>query len=744
MKKSVPDRIVGISVIGFIMAALLVAADEVLDVPAHVFGAPPTPINWTEIGIEVLCVAVVGILTVFFISRLNLERKQAHERILHLNTILRTIYNINQLIVRVKSRDELLQGACNKLVETRGYDGAWIVLLEANGKFLAGEEAGVGEGFSAMVDRLKSGEMMRCIKQAIEQPDVVVVVNPAVECDDCPLVGPCTNKARMMAHLKFESRLYGFLSVTLPDGMTADEEERDLFCEMVDDITLALRNSELDEGRKQAEEELRRSKAVLTEAQRIAHMGNWIWDIVKNELSWSDEIYRIFGLTQPACETTFEAFLNLAHPDDREFVQKSISEALHEQKNYSIDHRVVLPDGTVRAIHEQGEAVFDEAGRPIQMVGTVQDITEYKEAEEALQREKAYEGSIINSAPDMIFAVDTKRNISYINKAMAQFVGVEPQEVKGKPLAQVFEEFKLLTPGRAAIFAENIEKHLQTGEPIIGVEMEMRNGKGGIVPCVYSESGIIGPHGEAMGEVVIVKDISKRKEMEEKLIITDRLASVGELASGIAHEMNNPLTGVIGLSELLLEKDVPDGIREDLETVHSEAQRVAEVVKNLLTFARKHLLAKQSLDVNEVINKVLALRAYEQKVNNIQVDIQFGRDLPPVQADYFQLQQVFLNIVINAEYFMTEAHNGGTLMITTEKAGDFVRVSFADDGPGIAREDLTHLLDPFFTTKRAGKGTGLGLSICHGIITEHGGRIYAESELGKGATFVVELPQATE
>jgi len=137
---------------------------------------------------------------------------------------------------------------------------------------------------------------------------------------------------------------------------------------------------------------------------------------------------------------------------------------------------------------------------------------------------------------------------------------------------------------------------------------------------------------------------------------------------------------------------------------------------------------------------VLELRAYEQKVSNIEVNTQFTPDLPEITADGFQLQQVFLNIVINAEHFMTEAHRGGTLTITTERVGDIIRASFADDGPGIAEENLGHLFDPFFTTKWVGKGTGLGLSICHGIMTEHGGRIYAESALGKGATFVIELP----
>jgi len=246
--------------------------------------------------------------------------------------------------------------------------------------------------------------------------------------------------------------------------------------------------------------------------------------------------------------------------------------------------------------------------------------------------------------------------------------------------------------------------------------------------------------GEVIGSVHVTRDITSRKQMEQQLMLTDRLASVGELASGVAHELNNPLTSVIGFSQLLMEKEIPEDIREDLSLVSSEAQRAAVIVKNLLTFARKHAPVKQPGQVTNIIEDVLRLRAYEQKVNNIEVNRRFASDLPEIMVDYFQMQQVFLNIIVNAEYFMIEAHKRGTLTVTAERVGNAVRVSFADDGPGIPDENLGRLFTPFFTTKDVGKGTGLGLSICHGIVAGHGGKIYATSKLGNGATFTVELP----
>ena len=242
--------------------------------------------------------------------------------------------------------------------------------------------------------------------------------------------------------------------------------------------------------------------------------------------------------------------------------------------------------------------------------------------------------------------------------------------------------------------------------------------------------------------LVVVNDITQRKKMEEHLQLTDRLASIGEMSSGIAHEASNPLTNIIGIAELLLESGVPDEIKKDIEIISSEAQRTARIIKDLLTFTRKHPQERKLTEINDVIRKVLEMRVSAQRLNNITVNTCFAAVLPEVMADYFQLQQVFLNIIINAEYFMYEAHKKGILTIVTEQQGDIIRASFSDNGPGISQENLKHIFEPFFTTKEVTKGTGLGLSICYSIITAHNGRVYAESEPGKGATFIIELPIA--
>ena len=240
--------------------------------------------------------------------------------------------------------------------------------------------------------------------------------------------------------------------------------------------------------------------------------------------------------------------------------------------------------------------------------------------------------------------------------------------------------------------------------------------------------------------LLVLNDVTSERERQDRLYLTDRLASIGEMAAGVAHEMNNPLTSVLGLSKLLTEQDLPGDMGEDLNTIYKESLRVSNIVKNLLTFARKRAPVKQPAQIHGVIDDVLKLRAYEHKVSNIFVTRNFADNLPDVTIDYNQMQQVFVNIVLNAEYEMIQAHNGGSLTITTKNLDDHISISFKDDGPGISQQNLKRMFDPFFTTKEPGKGTGLGLSVCYGIVANHGGKIYAESNLGQGATFIVELP----
>jgi PAS domain S-box-containing protein len=414
----------------------------------------------------------------------------------------------------------------------------------------------------------------------------------------------------------------------------------------------------------------------------------------------------------------------------REQVADMIASIGPEGDHFETRHR--RKDGTIFDVEiSTNGAVY--AGQKL-IFCVCRDVTARKQAEAALKESEEKYKTLVEATSDIIWEADEKGTFTFVSPRIKDVLGYEVDEVVGK-----MRTLDLIPKGEARKWLKRFKEVNAKRTPFFGFEIAHLHKNGTYV--IFETSGIplFDSAGNLKGFVGINKDITERRQMQEQLVIADRLASVGELAAGIAHELNNPLTGVIGFSQLLLDKEMPADIKEDIEVVYSEAQRASQVVKNLLTFARKHTAAKEKVNINDIINKVLELRAYEQKLESITVDARLDANLPEVMADYFQLQQVFLNIVINAEYFMKEANHKGNLTITTEKVGNKIRASFADDGPGIADENLGHLFDPFFTTKEVGRGTGLGLSICHGIVAEHGGRIYVESELGKGAAFIVEL-----
>ncbi len=259
---------------------------------------------------------------------------------------------------------------------------------------------------------------------------------------------------------------------------------------------------------------------------------------------------------------------------------------------------------------------------------------------------------------------------------------------------------------------------------------------------------------EVAGKKIIqcnIRDITEQKKIEEekkkleqRVQVINRVSAVGEMAAGIAHEINNPLTGVIGFSQLLMKRDIPEDIREEIVTIYESAQRIASIVNRLLTFSHQIKPERKLTAINELINNTIELRAYHLRTNNIEVVTDLASDLPLIMIDPGQLQQVFLNIIVNAEIAIKQIRNKGILSIKTEKLSDNVRIYFEDNGQGISRENMKKIFNPFFTTRQVGQGTGLGLSICYGIVADHNGRLWAESTPGKGATFIVELPLVTK
>jgi two-component system NtrC family sensor kinase len=252
--------------------------------------------------------------------------------------------------------------------------------------------------------------------------------------------------------------------------------------------------------------------------------------------------------------------------------------------------------------------------------------------------------------------------------------------------------------------------------------------------------------GKPTGVIISVRDVTMEKKLEQQIIQSERLAAMGQMIGGFAHELNNPLTSILGMSELLQEGETSEARRKQITVLHQQARRAAEIVQNLQYFARPPAPGRSQVNLNELVQRTVQMQAYPLRKSNITVDFLPEPAIPAIIADPNQLMQVFLNLLLNAEQAIRESREKGTIRVRMGRSPDpnSVWIVFQDDGPGIAPENLTHIFDPFFTTRRPGRGTGLGLSICKTVLREHRGNIEAASGPGGGAVFTITLPVAAE
>ena len=349
-----------------------------------------------------------------------------------------------------------------------------------------------------------------------------------------------------------------------------------------------------------------------------------------------------------------------------------------------------------------------------------------------LRSQKEWE-TTFDAMQDCVSVHDLEGRVFRANRALARRMKTTPPKVIGKHCSEIYDAtVSISSPcrhnrslGPEALTVEELEL------PLMGGTFQL------------SVSPWYDKNNRLVGSIHVAKDISKEKLLQQQLIQSEKLSAIGELIAGIAHELNNPLTGVMGYSQLLqLRKDLDDRAKESLLKINNLALRCQKIVQNLLSFARKQKPERTVSDINEILEKTVELRNYELQVNNIEISWERETDLPKTIVDVHQLQQVFLNVITNAEQAMLEANGKGKLLIrtSTDLSNQRILVEIIDDGPGISQAHRKKIFDPFFTTKEVGKGTGLGLSLSYGIIQEHGGNIYVQSRAGEGATFTIELP----
>ena len=504
---------------------------------------------------------------------------------------------------------------------------------------------------------------------------------------------------------------------------------------------------------KLAQENLQRSEAYLAEAQKLTHTGSWVWDVRNQKVLYcSEEMFRIFGLDPRESLPTRENFRQRIHPKDRDGVRKRFEEALRERADGFAEYRVLLPDGTVKYVNSSGHPVLDEDGEFIEFVGTAVDVTERKRTE--LERRRL--ATLVEQAADLMAIADLSGGTPiYLNKAGLEMVGFDSWEEARtrRGIHYIFPEDRQFV--NEVLWPTVLEKGSWSGE------MRFRHFKTGQpVPVLYSAFRIDDPEtGQPVNVGNVCRDITGRKraeskarendrryrEMQTELAHANRVATMGQLTASIAHEVNQPIAATVinaqaALRWLRAGSSNLEEVQKALTSIVKDGNRAGEVIHRIRALINKAPPRKDRLEINGVVLEIIELTRREAAKNGIAVLTELADELPEVEADRVELQQVLLNLIVNALEAMGAASEGPKeLRISTRKVdSNGVLVAVQDSGPGLEAAMLDRAFEAFYTTKPT--GLGLGLSICRSIIEAHGGRLWASTNQRRGATFQFTLP----
>ena len=422
-----------------------------------------------------------------------------------------------------------------------------------------------------------------------------------------------------------------------------------------------------------------------------------------------------------------------------EKMRKGDREAWQERFVVNVDAQVQLGDRRV-FLSTVKFPIVDHDGNPKALCGLSTDITAQKEAEIELNKTREYLQKILDNSPVIIVTTDLEGNIVSFNRGAEESLGYRADEVVGKPAALFYRD-----PTKRDEFLRLVK----SGQAVKDYSYELQRKDGTLLPVSITLSQLKDAEGNMIGTVGMSKDISQRKALMGQMLQSERMAAVGRVASGVAHEINNPLA-VIGEIAGFLDSLIEGGnetdaaelrreLAEGLPKILNQVTRVRDITQRLLTFARKTEARVDIADVNGSLEEILPFLKKEASLALATIHRDYQKDLPRVPVDEMQLQEVFINLITNALHAVAKK-NGGNIWLTTRAEGGKVVVTIKDDGPGIDESVRDRLFEPFVTTKAVGEGTGLGLSICYGIVKRYDGEIRVYSEKGQGATFTVILP----
>jgi PAS domain S-box-containing protein len=480
-------------------------------------------------------------------------------------------------------------------------------------------------------------------------------------------------------------------------------------------------------NRKQTEQALRESERDLNHAQAVAHTGSWRLDVRHDQLLWSDETYRIFGIPE-GTSMTYETFLSSVQPDDREYVNQKWTAALRGEP-YDIEHRIIVDD-KVKWVREKAELEFDSKGELKGGFGTVQDITERKQTEEALRQTKDYLENLINYANAPIIVWNPKLEITRFNHAFEELTGHKADEVLG-------EKVDILIPSDNRVATlKMINRAAKKGERWEAVEIPIQHVNGSVCTVLWNSATLFDVDGKTpLATIAQGQDITERKKVEQ---LKDEFIGL------VSHELRTPLTVISGSLQTAMSEGLSrEDVRELLQNAAEGADSLETILENMLELSRYQAgrlqLRVEMVSIADGVQTVIEKLKRQGICREFLIDI--PKELPPVEADPVRVERILFNLMENATKYSPE---DGKITVSSRTQDAVVVTSVTDQGSGISPDDQPKLFEPFRqleTSQRRTKGIGLGLMVCKRLVEAQGGWIKVESELGKGSTFSFALPK---
>ncbi|KPK61450.1 MAG: hypothetical protein AMK73_07925 [Planctomycetes bacterium SM23_32] len=657
-----------------------------------------------------------------------------------LSARLRALHEVSNELSNADTVDEVCRLAVVRGRERLGFDrlGIWLVDIADSscvvGTWGAGEDGQLRDERSSRV-RIDDRANLRTM--VYEKKMLTVMRRAGLRDNRGTTVGRGTNA---LAALWDGEKVIGYVAMdNLLEGRPVTKHDLEV---------LRLYASALGHlcTRKRAEEALRRGEERLREAQRTARIGSWEFNVESRRITWSEEGYRLFERDPADGPPTYEENLACYYPHDAERLTSQVQRAIEFGEEFDSDYHLKLPGG--RSVYQRGliRVAKDEQGRAVKLFGTVQDITERKESERELLRERQFSNAVIDTSGALIVVLDPEGRVVRFNMACERTTGYNARDVTGRPI------WELLIPPEERQGVEDVFSNLAAGGTFSTYENHWLAKDGDKRLIAWANTRVLDEQGRVQYVIGTGIDVTEQRQLEAQLRRAAKLEAVGQLAGGIAHDFNNLLTAILGYVDLNL-PDLEEGsqLRQDLMQVRAAARRASDLTRQLLTFGRQQPAVREVVDLNETVRDVCKMLGHLIE-ENVELQVVTCEEPLKVKADPAQIGQVLMNLAVNARDAMPD---GGVLAVRTSAVvkeedptdtqtgfgpGAYALLTVRDTGTGMPYDVQERIYDPFFTTKGVGQGTGLGLSTVYGVVEQSGGYIECISEPGAGTTFEIHLP----